>query len=76
VLARKLHNYCLYVGSPDCAAEFGPPSPQRTRIVVNVPAPPPAEIVELLWRVHAESAAPARLEIEVSSQPRPGPQPG
>jgi hypothetical protein len=65
VVCRKLRNYCLYVASQDFADEFGLPSPERTRIVVRMPAEPPAEIVSLLAGLHAESGAPAGLEVEV-----------
>jgi hypothetical protein len=65
VVSRKLRNYCVYVASQDFADEFGIPSPERTRIIVRLPAEPHAEIASLLTRLHAECAVPARLVVEV-----------
>jgi hypothetical protein len=65
IVSRKLRNYCAYVASQQFADEFGSPCPERTCIIVRVPAEPPREIVSLLNRLHADSGTLARLVIEV-----------
>lgn len=48
LLLTKIESYLRHINSPAFAAEFGPPSPRRVRILVDCAHEPHPEIRQLL----------------------------
>jgi hypothetical protein len=62
-LEAKLRNYCRYIRHPAFAAEFGPPTPERVKLVIRSDWEVPEQYIQLLARVGEEEDVPAGLEV-------------